>query len=188
MRMMLRTIAKIFRRLARRQTEGVKSSLRRRYVVTTGGAAIALLLVVTAIGSIGLARSMAQQQDAVLSDAARRSALLVDRAGCLDPFTSEMHTAMVDALGRLKPEDEVAVMAFAESVDLVDGFRSDRQMTTDAIDHLPHHEEMAGHCFSRALYSAADYMMKAANPNGRRVIIVITGGRNIAFVRLRAKR
>jgi len=76
---MLRTIAKIFRRLARRQTEGVKSSLRRRYVVTTGGAAIALLLVVTAIGSIGLARSMAQQQDAVLSDAARRSALLVDR-------------------------------------------------------------------------------------------------------------
>ena len=49
--------------------------------------------------------------------------LLVDRAGCLDPFTDEMHTAMVDALGRLKPQDEVAVMAFAESVDLVEGFR-----------------------------------------------------------------
>ena len=73
------TITSLFRRRTRKQMASVKTSLRRRYVVTTGGAAIVLLLVVTAIGSIGLARSMTQQKDAVLSDAARRSALLVDR-------------------------------------------------------------------------------------------------------------
>ena len=56
-----------------------KSSLRRRYVLTTGGAAIGLLALVTVAGSIGLSRSITQQQNAVLSDAARRSALLVDR-------------------------------------------------------------------------------------------------------------
>src|SRR5437763_6896498 len=67
-----------FRRRARAGTS-MKSSLRRRYVVMTGGAAIALLAIVTAVGSFGLARSMSQQRDAVLSDAARRSALLVDR-------------------------------------------------------------------------------------------------------------
>src|SRR5436853_7030938 len=80
MRMTLTTtIASLFRRRTRKQMASVKTSLRRRYVVTTGGAAIVLLLVVTAMGSIGLARSMTQQKDAVLSDAARRSALLVDR-------------------------------------------------------------------------------------------------------------
>ena len=59
---------------------GAEGSLRRRYVLTTGAAAIALLALVTALGNIGLSRSMTQQQNAVLADAARRSALLVDRA------------------------------------------------------------------------------------------------------------
>src|SRR5438045_1291031 len=49
--------------------------------------------------------------------------LIVDRAGCLDPFTREMHRATVRALSKLKPEDEVALMAFAKDVQLVQGFR-----------------------------------------------------------------
>ena len=62
-----------------RGPRGIKGSLRSRYVVTTGAAAIVLLAIVAAAGSIGLKRSMTQQQNAILSDAARRSALLVDR-------------------------------------------------------------------------------------------------------------
>jgi len=71
----------IWRRFRRRSqsTGDARGSLRRRYVFATGIVAIALLVVVTGIGSIALARSMRQQQDAVLTDAARRSALLVDR-------------------------------------------------------------------------------------------------------------
>ncbi len=53
--------------------------MRSRYVFTTGAAAIALLAIVATAGSIGLNRSMTQQQNAILTDAARRSALLVDR-------------------------------------------------------------------------------------------------------------
>src|SRR4051812_45552684 len=68
----------LFRRRASAGTS-MKGSLQRRYVGMTGVAAIALLALVTAAGSFGLARSMNQQQNAVLSDAARRSALLVDR-------------------------------------------------------------------------------------------------------------
>ena len=68
-----------FRRRSQQSGGDVKSSLRRRYVFGTGAVAIALLVVVSGIGSIALARSMRQQQDAVLIDAARRSALLVDR-------------------------------------------------------------------------------------------------------------
>jgi methyl-accepting chemotaxis protein len=72
-------IWRFFRRRSRQPAVDVKSSLRRRYVFSTGGVAITLLIVVTTIGSFALARSITQQQDAVLSDAARRSALLVDR-------------------------------------------------------------------------------------------------------------
>lgn len=71
---------KLFRRRSRSRANGVKSSLRRRYVFSTGAVAILLLTMVTGGGSVGLGRAIRQQQNAVLSDAARRSALLVDRA------------------------------------------------------------------------------------------------------------
>ena len=71
---------KLFRRRSRSRANDVKSSLRRRYVFSTGVVAILLLIVVTGGGSVGIGRAIRQQQNAVLSDAARRSALLVDRA------------------------------------------------------------------------------------------------------------
>src|SRR5690348_15390318 len=69
----------IWKRFRRTPKQAASGSLRRRYVISTGGVAIALLLAVTTIGSVALSKSMKQQQNAVLSDAARRSALLVDR-------------------------------------------------------------------------------------------------------------
>ena len=69
----------IWKRFRRSKQQAAGGSLRRRYVFSTGGVAIALLTAVTAVGSIALSRSMKQQQNAVLTDAARRSALLVDR-------------------------------------------------------------------------------------------------------------
>ena len=71
------TISSLIRRS--RGTSGIRGSLRSRYVFTTGAAAIVLLAIVATAGSIGLSRSMTLQQNAILSDAARRSALLVDR-------------------------------------------------------------------------------------------------------------
>lgn len=75
------TPIRIFSFLARsrRPSNRVTSSLRGRYVLTTGAAAIALIIIIASIGGVALGRSMSQQQDATLSDAARRSALLVDR-------------------------------------------------------------------------------------------------------------
>ena len=69
----------IWKRVRRSTQASAGGSLRRRYVVWTGALAIALLSAVTAMGSLALSRSMKQQQNAVLSDAARRSSLLVDR-------------------------------------------------------------------------------------------------------------
>ena len=100
--------------------------------------------------------------------------LLIDRGGCLDPFSESVKHAARDAVSRLKPSDEVALMAYHDSVDLVEGFTRDRVRVSDALERVPGHDEHANHCLNKAFFEAAYYMQKAGNPVGRRVIILIT--------------
>lgn len=101
--------------------------------------------------------------------------LLIDRGGCLDPFSDKVRHATLEALQRLRPQDEVALMSFANTTELVEGFGRGKGRILAGLDHLPPHDENADHCFNRAFYEAADYMRRAGNPDGRRVIIMITG-------------
>jgi VWFA-related protein len=101
--------------------------------------------------------------------------LMVDRGGCLDPFGKEVRAATLAALSRLKPQDEVALMAYSDRVELVQGFVRDRRRIEEALERVPQANEEANHCLNRAFYDAAQYMIEAGNPVGRRVIIVITG-------------
>jgi len=101
--------------------------------------------------------------------------LLIDRGGCMDPFSDRVHEATMAALNRLRPQDEVALMAFHNTVDLVAGFTRDRRRIESALHRIPPHDEQASHCFNRAFDEAANYMNHAGNPDGRRVIIVLTG-------------
>ncbi len=100
--------------------------------------------------------------------------ILVDRGSCLDPFGEKVRQATVESLERLKPQDEVAVMAFHNTVEVVSGFSRDKNQIKAAMDNMLPHDEEANHCFNRAFYEAARYMRRATNPDGRRVIIVIT--------------
>jgi len=101
--------------------------------------------------------------------------LLIDRGGCLDPFSDKVRHATLAALERLRPRDEVALMSFANTTELVTGFGRGKDRILAGLDHLPAHDENADHCFNRAFYEAADFMRRAGNPDGRRVIIMITG-------------
>ena len=101
--------------------------------------------------------------------------LLIDRGGCLDPFGEEVRRAAKDALSRLKPSDEVAVMTYHDTAELQQGFTHDRILLERAINYVPPHDERANHCLNIAFDDAANYMMKAGNPTGRRVIVVVTG-------------
>ena len=100
--------------------------------------------------------------------------LLIDRGGCLDPFSEEVRTAASDAVLRLKPSDEVAVMTYHDRAELRQEFTRDRRAVDQALRYVPPHDERADHCLNIALDKAANYMINAANPNGRRVIILIT--------------
>lgn len=101
--------------------------------------------------------------------------LLIDRGGCLDPFGTKVRTAALDAVARLKDTDEVAVMSYHTNVELLQGFTRDRTLIADALNHVPPHDEEANHCLNKAFADAADYVQKAGNPIGRRVIVAITG-------------
>jgi VWFA-related protein len=101
--------------------------------------------------------------------------LLIDRGGCLDPFGEHVRRAANDALSQLKPTDEVAVMTYHDTAELRQSFTHDRILLERAIDYVPPHDERANHCLNIAFDDAANYMMKAGNPSGRRVIVVITG-------------
>jgi VWFA-related protein len=101
--------------------------------------------------------------------------LMIDRGGCLDPFGEEVRHAAMSALAQLKPVDEVAVMTYHDTVELIQDFTNDRRAIKSAIDYVPPHDERADHCLDTAFHAAADFMIKAANPVGRRVVIMITG-------------
>src|SRR4029079_3199318 len=65
--------------------------------------------------------------------------LLIDRGGCLDPFGQEVRRAANDALSRLKPTEEVAVMTYADNVELQQGFTRDRRLLERALNWIPAH-------------------------------------------------
>jgi VWFA-related protein len=101
--------------------------------------------------------------------------LLVDRGGCLDPFGTEVRAAARDAIAHLKPTDEIALMTYHNDVELLQPFTRDRRLISQALDRVPPHDEAAQHCLNKAFFDAADYIQRAGNPIGRRVIVAITG-------------
>lgn len=101
--------------------------------------------------------------------------LLIDRGGCIDPFGTEVQHAANEALRRLKDTDEVALMTYQDNVELIQEFTRDRKQIENALARVPKKDEWADHCINKAFAKAADYMVSAGNPVGRRVIIAITG-------------
>ena len=100
--------------------------------------------------------------------------LLVDRAGCVNAFSDQIRAATIEAIGGLKPEDEVGIMTFSNRVDLVQQFTRNRKLIGDKIMAVELQHRSEQHYFNAAIYDASEYMQRAANPAGRRAIIVLT--------------
>ena len=88
---------------------------------------------------------------------------------------TEVQRAANEALRRLKETDEIAVMTYQDNVELIQEFTRDRNQIENALARIPKKDEWADHCLNKAFAKAADYMVSAGNPVGRRVIIAITG-------------
>jgi Ca-activated chloride channel family protein len=106
--------------------------------------------------------------------------LLLDVSRSVRPIIHEIRDGALNALQRLKPEDEVAVMAFGTTYQLVQDFTKDRRLVSQKIESATATESLGNGTFlSSALESAATHMQKAPAPGSRRVIIVVTD--NIAI-------
>jgi VWFA-related protein len=79
-----------------------------------------------------------------------------------------------DALDHLKPEDEVAVMVYAASTHLVDGFTNDHTRTAAAIDRAATMKSGDAAFFNEAVYQAATQVENSANASSRRVVLWLT--------------
>lgn len=98
---------------------------------------------------------------------------LIDRA-CIDPYVDEVRRAAREAIERLKPVDEIAVMSYDSTTTLVQPFTTNRIMIENGLNSVPAHDKVALHCLNNVFTDAANYMIKASNPTGRRVVIVIS--------------
>lgn len=101
--------------------------------------------------------------------------LLLDVSRSVRPIIHDIRDGALNALQRLKPEDEVAVMAFGTNYKLAQDFTRDRQLVSQTIESVTANESLGNGTFlGSALESAATHMQKAPPPGSRRVIIVIT--------------
>jgi VWFA-related protein len=106
--------------------------------------------------------------------------LLLDVSRSVRPILHQIRDGALNALQRLKPEDQVAVMAFAETSSLAQGFTKDRALVARKIQEATASEILGNGTFlGPALESAAIHIQEPPTQTGRRVIIVITD--NIAF-------
>jgi Ca-activated chloride channel homolog len=101
--------------------------------------------------------------------------LLLDVSRSVRPFTRQIRDGALQALQRLKPEDEVALAAFATSTRVIQSFTKDRRLITDRIEDLYETAEVGRATFlPEAVYQAAGQLKRASTPESRRVIIAIT--------------
>jgi Ca-activated chloride channel family protein len=101
--------------------------------------------------------------------------LLLDVSGSVRPILHQIRDGALSALQRLKPADQVAVMAFASKSELVEDFTNDRGLVSKTIEKATASDRLGSGTFlGPALDEAAEHMQSAPTASSRRVIIIIT--------------
>lgn len=112
--------------------------------------------------------------------------LLLDVSGSVLPYIEDIGRAGIQALSRLKPNDEVAIMTFghiAEGyVHVIQGFSRDRERTAQRLGQILETGHSGGGTnIPFALREAAQYMKTTGYARTRRVIIAITDNQPAAL-------
>lgn len=101
--------------------------------------------------------------------------LLLDVSRSVRPIVHDVRDGALNALQRLKPEDQVAIMAFSERTSLAQDFTKDRALAASKIQDATATSILGNGTFlPAALKDAARHMEYSKTPSSRRVIIVIT--------------
>jgi VWFA-related protein len=100
--------------------------------------------------------------------------LLFDLTFTVQPVLKPLAAGALEALQHLKPEDEVAVMVYVASAQLLQDFTTDRAQAVAAIKKASEMESGEAAFFNEAIFAASEQLRKARNPKSRRTIIWLT--------------
>jgi VWFA-related protein len=100
--------------------------------------------------------------------------LLFDLTDSVRPVLKPLAAGALEALSHLKPEDEVAVMVYAASAQLLQDFTTDRGKAVAAIEKASEMDSSEEAFFNEAIFEASAQLEKATNPKSRRTIIWLT--------------
>lgn len=114
--------------------------------------------------------------------------LLFDLTESVQPVLKSLGRGALQALEHLKPEDEVAVMTYAASAHVIQGFTTDRTLAVAAIERASTMTTDEAAFFNEGVFQATTLSTKATIPSSRRVIIWLTDNvPNIPFEATRQK-
>lgn len=100
--------------------------------------------------------------------------LLFDLTDSVRPVLKSLAEGALEALHHLKPEDEVAVMVYAASAQVLQESTTDRGLAVAAIEKASHMESGEAAFFNEGIFQAAEQLAKSKNTYSRRVIIWLT--------------
>src|SRR5438309_38640 len=100
--------------------------------------------------------------------------LLFDLTDSVRPVLSSLAEGALVALQHLKPEDEVSVMVYAASAQVLQEATTDRALAVAAIERASHMESDQAAFFNEGIFQAAEQLAKGKNSSSRRVIIWLT--------------
>jgi VWFA-related protein len=100
--------------------------------------------------------------------------LLFDLTDSVRPVLKSLAEGALEALHHLKPEDEVAVMVYAASAQVLQEATTDRALAIAAIEKASRMESGEAAFFNEGIFQAADQLAKGNNRSSRRVIIWLT--------------
>jgi VWFA-related protein len=100
--------------------------------------------------------------------------LLFDLTDSVRPVLKTLAEGATEALQHLKPEDEVAVMVYAASAQVLQEATTDRALAVAAIEKASRMESEEAAFFNEGIFQAAEQLTKGKNPSSRRVVIWLT--------------
>ncbi|MFL6311506.1 MAG: VWA domain-containing protein [Terriglobales bacterium] len=100
--------------------------------------------------------------------------LLFDLTDSVRPVLSSLADGALEALHHLKPEDEVTVMVYAASAQVLQEATTDRALAVAAIEKASRMESGEAAFFNEGIFRAAEQLARGKNSSSRRVIIWLT--------------
>ena len=100
--------------------------------------------------------------------------LLFDLTDSVRPVLSSLADGALEALQHLKPEDEVTVMVYAASAQVLQEATTDRALAVAAIEKASRMESGEAAFFNEGIFQAAEQLASGKNSSSRRVIIWLT--------------